>query len=681
MKFTNKGLLVFFLSILLLNPLQSQNIVEEGWYYLDDNHGDYQLVRYNAFFESPTPVDVDLSTIAESDLTPMVFTPMGGLASVDGEGIFLNHPENGEKEYLYSKSGVFDDFTLFQFDTDSSIFYTQRGFLQFTINHLDLKSGLETVVFSSDGWPSGMTFDSFRNLLWVAIDYMCWYSGCFQLISFDLATNETTLYQIGAASAPIYDSYGSLYFDYSGISYDFATASLDRAIDNTNTLIPYFKRDRLEGATLGISRKNVFFEQALINEKDTVQFTFYNYGVSPLILQDFDLDAPFYANLTEPLEVPPGGNLAFEIVFEPTQSGLIETYLTFSTNDTNHALDSIRLVGTGYQINKASSADGLYYIHQNSESGTTLRKANPSSGSIEEIGSLYSNAFSAQLAIDSRNYLYTVMDSDLFLVDSKTGAKERLDTLYDWGYDNGMGITSIDDIDFDSDDNLIIVYAYIPGPKGNPRSWIEKYNMQTRQKIKSIDLEPGIYDLAINRATNQYYLLRGRKDLGVIENNGFKVLGELSHDQTITAIFFNPAGSLLGVTNDLDYRKGPSILFSIDQSDFSTNNLVELGNFTAGVATLSSSGVLLTAHGENDHTRVYPNPTSGFLHVESLSPQKTLESLSLFDLSGQMLFECKEVNSNSFDLYLENGSITRGVYLLRIDSKGGRRIVKRIIVE
>ena len=85
-----------------------------------------------------------------------------------------------------------------------------------------------------------------------------------------------------------------------------------------------------------------------------------------------------------------------------------------------------------------------------------------------------------------------------------------------------------------------------------------------------------------------------------------------------------------------------------------TYNLTEFSAITASDASATLTVIPLQ---QDQNIGVYPNPTSGFLHIVSSEPQHA----SLFSITGQKILE-----TNTTELHLDN--LPSGVYLLNLQN-------------
>ena len=95
-----------------------------------------------------------------------------------------------------------------------------------------------------------------------------------------------------------------------------------------------------------------------------------------------------------------------------------------------------------------------------------------------------------------------------------------------------------------------------------------------------------------------------------------------------------------------------------------------LTDFTAITASNASATLTVTPLQQTQIVGVYPNPTSGLLHIVSTEPQKA----TLFSITGQKILESK-----SPELYLD--TLPSGVYLLHLQNSKKQISTFKIIRE
>jgi uncharacterized protein (TIGR02145 family) len=89
----------------------------------------------------------------------------------------------------------------------------------------------------------------------------------------------------------------------------------------------------------------------------------------------------------------------------------------------------------------------------------------------------------------------------------------------------------------------------------------------------------------------------------------------------------------------------------------------------AGTDTLNlSSTVGINEAGPNeDRVNIYPNPSPGYFSVEIEANTTSMARMGLFDMSGNVVIQHKEIANKGINLF-ELNSIPSGIYLLKVES-------------
>lgn len=198
---------------------------------------------------------------------------------------------------------------------------------------------------------------------------------------------------------------------------------------------------------------------------------------------------------------------------------------------------------------------------------------------------------------------------------------------------------------------------------------------------------------------------------GSLEAYAYSQVVFLENNETTTPTVFSPMGATVVVTDgtQFDYvgRIGDSTgsVLSADEtvSDWVGSDLPS--SSTPSVAgdfwVMSSSGTNLRAYPEsfegselnhiggpnpsintlstNDFSvsyfSVYPNPASNFISIESSSKEK-ISTVQLLDVLGKEV-----INTELTNKQINVSNLSKGIYLLKINSLNGKSITKKIIIE
>ena len=683
------------LSLTFFFPVHAQDTLSEGWYYR--SQGGDSLVKYDAFFQNASSVSIDLSPVEKENLSPLIFSPSGRLASSDDHGIYLLDLTSGGKEYLLIKKDFFNTSSIFRFETDSSIFYNSQ--VDSKIFHFDLKTGEEKQVYQYENSFYDFSYDSYRRILWVVEQdrSVCGVrSECLKLHAYSLESGQTKEYSYGYASAPQTDSYGSLYLT-GRYCFDPATESVAVSKDDLFDMMPYFRERSQTGPMLGLTSKNIFFDQAIKDSKTTRNFTFYNHGDAVLRISDVNVDAPFSTNLPEVVEIEPSGHLSFQVSFEPNQSAEFESFFTFVTNDQFRLSDSVRLNGLGYQMNTVSAEDGILMIDYSFYEGNKLKSFDLALETESTLGNVYFGQTKSPMAINSKGELFTTIASTLYQMDPKSGALEELTELFELVNLPGAGQRQVIAMDFDSSDNLILAIQYHPGSKEIANTSINKYSFETSELsvvefIPTIDeSKVGGFDLAIDRLSDQYYLLYNETELYRWNSEALDSVGFVDGAEWHSfSIFFTKDGELLGLRGAEYCCSGDenplaiSTLFAINKHDASSRKIGELSGSIIAAATAGSyRSFLVDGLVENtNEVRIYPNPATNLLSIEATNNLINIGAIHLYDLSGKVVYKNVGIEGKSLlTIDLHSYAVNPGLYLLDVKLAGGQSIISRIIIE
>ena len=83
------------------------------------------------------------------------------------------------------------------------------------------------------------------------------------------------------------------------------------------------------------------------------------------------------------------------------------------------------------------------------------------------------------------------------------------------------------------------------------------------------------------------------------------------------------------------------------------------------------------AHSNKGNARnnvtVYPNPTQDYIHIR-LSDSEALQQVNLYNAQGVHVY-------SAYALQIDISHLPGGMYMLEIETKAGKRVVKRVIVK
>lgn len=105
---------------------------------------------------------------------------------------------------------------------------------------------------------------------------------------------------------------------------------------------------------------------------------------------------------------------------------------------------------------------------------------------------------------------------------------------------------------------------------------------------------------------------------------------------------------------------------------FESNNIV-LSDTESGFFLVNSPLLSTTIFTEVEETRIYPNPARGIVNV--LTENQEIQSISIFNKLGQLVYEKSQINDFNFSLNVSGFS--SGLYLVKINNS----ISKKLIIE
>lgn len=141
----------------------------------------------------------------------------------------------------------------------------------------------------------------------------------------------------------------------------------------------------------------------------------------------------------------------------------------------------------------------------------------------------------------------------------------------------------------------------------------------------------------------------GKFDFGKVPVGNYKVWGEMAGKQTIPA--------LANISNTVNTVAGIKIII--------------------GKNTLSTSISEQAPVKETTTFNVYPNPTNGIVKIDWASLSQKPSSVQIFDVTGKLLIT-NNMEDNDLSAELNISEYTNGLYLVKIISKDGNTVVKKV---
>ncbi len=123
-----------------------------------------------------------------------------------------------------------------------------------------------------------------------------------------------------------------------------------------------------------------------------------------------------------------------------------------------------------------------------------------------------------------------------------------------------------------------------------------------------------------------------------------------------------------GVSHQL-YGQETIVPFSIDTSQ---NASMAYNRFSLEIRNISLS----VPNYSSVSTKIYPNPSNGFVHITSTKP---IENVRIYDAYGKLIYEEQNINNTNVNIKLKG--FTRGVYFVDVITKNKHRVKKKLILK
>ncbi len=183
-------------------------------------------------------------------------------------------------------------------------------------------------------------------------------------------------------------------------------------------------------------------------------------------------------------------------------------------------------------------------------------------------------------------------------------------------------------------------------------TWNEKQISNSRNDVKSIQFLSETKGFATGGTT--YYLTSGGGSNFFISKTIDGGENWISYDTTGVSL-----NSIYFINDTTGFVSGDNGL--IMKSNGQINKLPENYPWHLVIGTGVNDNKLL-----NSNIKVYPNPTSGILHIQRINSNKEIEKINLINASGQMVNIGKyDTNNQLMQLNLSN--LTSGIYLLKVE--------------
>ncbi len=105
---------------------------------------------------------------------------------------------------------------------------------------------------------------------------------------------------------------------------------------------------------------------------------------------------------------------------------------------------------------------------------------------------------------------------------------------------------------------------------------------------------------------------------------------------------------------------------------------IKFVSYSKGVNTFYLDNINVTSTSDQLKIKVYPNPTSDILHVESIFDNKKNIQCTVYNTLGQSLYQSTDNDMYSYIKQIDLSFLSSGLYFIQV-SDGNEKIVKRII--
>ncbi|MBI4646938.1 MAG: T9SS type A sorting domain-containing protein, partial [Bacteroidia bacterium] len=191
------------------------------------------------------------------------------------------------------------------------------------------------------------------------------------------------------------------------------------------------------------------------------------------------------------------------------------------------------------------------------------------------------------------------------------------------------------------------------------RIWEKSYSLDSLEGGASI----------IQSTSGGYYVIgggNGNIELMKIDEDGnltySKLLDDSGHSSVIELIQISP--NKLAILGSSTYNTHGACDIHLIICD-------TLGNFNTEIKEYN----ILNA---NHYFVVYPNPITNFIYIKSISPERIINRITIFNLSGKIIYQKDNINSL---LEMINTELTLGVYTIQIADIKDKKEYYKIIIQ
>ncbi len=204
--------------------------------------------------------------------------------------------------------------------------------------------------------------------------------------------------------------------------------------------------------------------------------------------------------------------------------------------------------------------------------------------------------------------------------------------------------------------------------------------------VRAMDQRIVVYPNPFNNNFNLDYSFADEADEVTIEVLGLAVEKWASTDTTVV-LNSSDTAKLMDIALLCPYRFGPAVyrarglLFTPDSVWFAIRNECEFGAEPVEPSLrLAESETEEGADEITDtHAKVYPNPTTGTLHIDLFYDEKDIATWRMIDLTGRTV-HTGPVSSGHSQQVTDMHNLQAGVYLLQLQLNGAPEKVWRIVL-
>jgi len=462
--------------------------------------------------------------------------------------------------------------------------------------------------------------------------------------------------------------------------YGDGSAEFNAVIDAWNAVGVYYPS---LNAQIGAPRTVDFLTE--VGESGVQTIYIVNQGLDTLMVTDISVTSgsnfslfntpPLPSSLPELLD-----SLEVNVVFTPTQEGIVNGAIEISTNDPITPVFTVSIEGDGYIVQAIQ--EGILYASGGRLSGGQLFTVDQYNGTATAVDSSGISAFAGLDIRPSNGELFGVFNAgsttDIYRVSATTGrAFEHV--TFDVG--NVQGIA------FDNNDDLYVInftvgLLYKVNPDDGSSSLIAPTGVRL------------VAGMAINPLDGQLWAISANGILYQIDkSSGASTMVGPTGLNRANEIVFDGEGKLYGIDG---YDTDPAILVELDPATALASVIGPMG--FDDITGLAARGIITgLGDGTSETTALptafqlhanYPNPFNPSTQIRYDLPQNSSVKLQIFNSLGQLVRTLvSEEQSAGFktvewDGRNQSGTISgSGIYLYRLETDGFVQTRKMILLK